>query len=227
MSNNLCQRKMTGIYIFRRITYHFESICGIEMVAGAHRSQQISNKCFGKQKRIGGNDEIHFKRRKSIPEYSLKMQWHMICQSGFQCDFRGIQCCLFYSKKWETTKCPPNLLWDCTDWERERNKVQSLIQILRKHHTFGTLRVRWDNKRALWGMWQANRRGCSSIRQGIDVYTVHINREEAVWCVCVFLAESEKWNIARYLPISLRYSHEMRLSNKYCVCVLCCLLANS
>lgn len=124
--------------------------------------------------------------------------------------------------KWETTKCPPNLLWDCTDWKRERNKVQSLIQILRKHHTFGTLRVRWDNKRALWGMWQANQRGCSSIRQGIDVY-MYISIGKRLFGVCVFLAESEKWNIARYLPISLRYSHEKRLSNKYCaVCCAAC-----
>lgn len=134
-------RKMTGIYIFRRITYHFESICGIEMVAGAHRSQQISNKCFGKQKRIGGNEEIHFKRRKSIPEYSLKMQWHMICQSGFQCDFRGIQCCLFYSEN-EKQRNAHRICCGIALTERERNKVQSLIQILRKHHTFGTLRVR-------------------------------------------------------------------------------------
>lgn len=104
--------------------------------------------------------------------------------------------------------------------ERERNKVQSLIQILRKHHTFGTLRVRWDNKRALWGMWQANQRGCSSIRQGIDVY---ISIGKRLFGLCVFLAESEKWNIARYLPISLRYSHEKRLSNKYCaVCCAAC-----
>lgn len=53
--------------------------------------------------------------------------------------------------------------------------------------------------------------------------TLYISIGKRLFGVCVFLAESEKWNIARYLPISLRYSHEKRLSNKYCaVCCAAC-----
>lgn len=212
-------RKMTGIYIFRRITYHFESICGIEMVAGAHRSQQISNKCFGKQKRIGGNEEIHFKRRKSIPEYSLKMQWHMICQSGFQCDFRGIQCCLFYSEN-EKQRNAHRICCGIALTEREREIRYSLWYRFCEN----TIHL------VLWEFGEITNERCEACgkrtKEDAQAFakelmcTMYISIGKRLFGVCVFLAESEKWNIARYLPISLRYSHEKRLSNKYCV--LCC-----